>query len=198
MTRMRTAVFLFVLSPLLALSQTLVERTFLIRAETTTMDPYSGMTHVCILVHSDGKYRLERSFQGVQGGAPETRVYLDQLPESSLKQMQALLADQNFQQITTSELQGGIIQNMDVLMVSIPREHNIQNLNFETVNQRKPYEKTLKPLLNWMKDLQKRKVPVAKAERSDNCKSPQIIYRSAFKVESDSTETPEPGQSPQR
>ena len=45
-------------------AQTLVERTFVMRAETTTVDSYTGMTHICVLVYADGKYRMERSFQG--------------------------------------------------------------------------------------------------------------------------------------
>ena len=173
---MRTFAFI-VLFAVFALPQTIVQRTFLLRAETTTADPYSGLSHVCVLVYPDGKYRLEKSAQSLGDRAPEVRVYLDQLPDASLKQMQAALDDPAFQDIETPERHGGIIQDMDILSVTVPRVNALQNLSFETASQRKPYEKTLKPLINWMKDVEKRKVPVAKGEPSDNCRAPMVMYR---------------------
>lgn len=165
----------------LALPQTIVERSFLIRAETTTVDPYAGMTNVCILVLPDGKYRLERSFQSNSGGSPDVRIYVDQLPDASMKQLQSALDDPAFQGINTPESHGGIIQNMDILSASIPRDHGFQNFTFPNVDSRRQYEKTLKPLVNWMKDVQKRKVQVAKSERSDHCTPPRVIYRTMMR-----------------
>src|SRR6266478_5230728 len=58
---MRPLVVLW-LAATLAFPQTLVQRTYLVRAETATMDSYTRLTHVCVLVYPDGKYRLVRSF----------------------------------------------------------------------------------------------------------------------------------------
>ncbi len=160
-----------------AIAQTLVERTFLMRAETTVFDTYTGMSHTCILIFPDGHYRLEKSFQGNNGGTDE-KVYLDTLPDANLKQLQSILDESNFQQIRTGKPKGGIVQNMDTLMVAIPREHDLQNMDFVNAAERKPYEKNLKPFQNWMKDMQKRKVPAAKNEKGDNCSAPQVLYRS--------------------
>jgi hypothetical protein len=179
---MRYLVFLVILAAQCVIAQDLSQRTFLVRAETTTVDPYSGMMHVCVLVYPDGKYRLEKSFQSNQGaGGSDVRVYMDTLPDASLKQLQSALDDEGLQQITTPDPRGGIIQDMDVLGIAVPREHKLQNLNFETAKERKPYEKSLKPFLNWMKDVQKRKTPVAKQEKSDNCRAPQVLYRTMFR-----------------
>src|SRR5437870_2846555 len=82
-------------------SQTLVERLYLMRAETTTFDPYSGMTHTCIVVLPDGHYRLERSFQNSSSTRPDDKIYVDMLPEASVKQLQAILDDEKFEQIET-------------------------------------------------------------------------------------------------
>jgi hypothetical protein len=158
-------------------SQTLVERPFLVRAETTSYDPYSGMTHVCVLVYPDGKYRLEKSYQDLNGNKPGDHVYVDTLPADSVKQLQAAVDDGKFADIKTADPKGGIVQNMDTLMVSVPREHALQNISFMTVNERRPFDKELKPFLNWMKEVQKRKVQPAKNEASNNCSAPQVLYR---------------------
>jgi len=160
-----------------AIAQTLMERTFLMRAETTVFDTYTGMSHTCILIFPDGHYRLEKSFQG-NSGATDEKVYLDTLPDANLKQLQSILDESNFQQIKTEKPKGGIVHDMDTLMVTIPREHNLQNMDFLNAAERKPYEKNLKPFQNWMKEVQKRKVQAAKNEKGDNCSAPQVLYRS--------------------
>ncbi|MBZ5706656.1 MAG: hypothetical protein LAN63_15000 [Acidobacteriia bacterium] len=156
----------------LAASQTIVDRTYVMRAETTTVDPYSGMSHMCVLIYPDGHYRLEKSFQSNNGGSPDERVYLDTLPEASMKQLQATLDDEKFQAVKTAEPKGGIVQDMDTLSVSVPREHLLQNISFMNARERKPFEKELKSFQEWLKALQKRKVPVAKNESANNCAAP--------------------------
>lgn len=155
-----------------------VDRSFVVRAETTTVDTYTGMTHICILVMPDGQYRRERSFQGMSGGTPYSRVYRDKLPDDSLKQLETILADDKFQRIASPPERSGIIQNMDTLIMSVPREHSIQNLYFMTASERRPFDKDLKPFLNWMRDTEKRKVPEAKGENMNNCAAPMVHYRS--------------------
>jgi len=147
------------------------------RAETTTYDPYSGMTHVCVLVYPDGKYRLEKSYQDLNGNKPGDRVFVDNLPPDSLKQLQSALDDGKLSDIKTAEPKGGIVQNMDTLMVSLPREHELQNISFMNAAERKPFEKELKPFLSWKKDVQKRKVQPSKNEAANNCAAPQVLYR---------------------
>lgn len=175
---MRTLALIFLTAGIALPQATIVERSFLIRADTTTVDQYSGMTQTCILVFPDGKYRLERTFSSNAGGAPEVRVYLDQLPDASLKQLQATLDDGAFQEINTPASRGGIIQDMDMISASIPRDHQIQSFTFPNADSRRQYEKTLKPLFSWMKDVEKRKVQVAKTEKPTNCSPPQVMYRS--------------------
>jgi hypothetical protein len=173
---MRTFTFLL-LAAGAALGQTMVDRTFLMRAETTTVDKLTGTTHVCVLVYPDGKYHLEKGFQSNESSTMETHVYLDQLPEASLKQLETTLDDSDFQGINAPTPQGSVPPDLDQLAVAVPREHAIQSLRFDTASQRKPYERGVKPLLDWIKDVQKRKTPVAKDEHSNNCEAPQVMYR---------------------
>ncbi|HTT22142.1 MAG TPA: hypothetical protein VMG82_24655 [Candidatus Sulfotelmatobacter sp.] len=160
-------------------AQTLVERTFVMRAETTTVDPYAGMTRTCVLVYPDGKYHMERNFRGMTNSASntDTKVVLDTLPEADYKALRAVLDDGEFVAIKTGELsQDKMGKEMDTLLVSVPREHEVQNIAFNNADERKPFEKDLKPLLNFLKNLQKRKAPVAKTEKSNNCEPPKIMY----------------------
>src|SRR5215469_5244425 len=161
-------------------TQTLVERIYLMRADTTTVHPYMGVTHICILLYPDGRYRLEKSFQGMQGDQGETKIYLDTLSDSDMKSIQSVLDDAKFQEIKTGPPRGGIVNNMDTLDVSIPREHSLQSFSFMNAAQRKPFENALKPFLNSLKTIEKRKVPVAKSETPNNCEAPRVMYRTTF------------------
>ncbi|HXJ87762.1 MAG TPA: hypothetical protein VMS18_13150 [Candidatus Binatia bacterium] len=168
-----------VFSVVTCFAQTLVERTFVMRAETTTVDPYTGMTHTCVLVYPDGKYRMERNFRGMTDGGSntDTKVVLDTLPEADFKALGAILDDGKVVAIKTGELsQDKMGKEMDTLLVSVPREHEMQNIAFNNAAERKPFEKDLKPFLNFLKNLQKRKAPVAKTEKSNNCEPPKIMY----------------------
>jgi hypothetical protein len=184
---MRTLI-LAALAATFTFPQTIVDQTFVMRFESTNFDSFSGMTHVCALVFPDGKYRLEKSYQPNTGGALDMRIYLDQMPEASLKELRAALEDPDFRAIHTPEPHGGVIPDLDPVAVTVPREREFQNINFDTAAQRRPYEKSLRPLLNWMRDLQKRKVPVAKDARSDNCRPPQVMYRRPFVGRPDDTD----------
>jgi hypothetical protein len=176
--RLAFATGLFFASSLLSSAQTLVQKLYLFRAETTTVDPYTGMTHTCVLLYPDGHYRLEKSFQGNGGGNPEIKIYVDALSETDLKAWQAVLDDGNFEDIKTAPPHGGIIRDMDTLSISVPREHAMQNINFNNAADRKPFDKALKPFLNSMKGIEKRKVAATKAEKSNNCEAPRVFYRS--------------------
>jgi hypothetical protein len=160
-----------------ASAQTLVEKLYLMRSDTTTLDSYSGMTRICLVVLPDGRYRMERSFQSIQGGAPETKVFMDTLPAEDLKNLQAALDNDDLQRIKTARVRGGIVQNMDMLSLSVPREHALQNIEFANAAERKPFEKALKPFLNSLKGIEKRKVAAAKSEAPNSCAAPMVRYR---------------------
>jgi hypothetical protein len=167
-----------------ASAQTLVEKLYLMRADTTTVDSYTGMTRICVVVFPGGRYRMERTFQSNSGGSPETKVFIDTLPADDLKNLEASLDNDDLQKIKTAPARGGIIQDMDMLSLSIPREHTLQNMEFETAAQRKPFDKGLKPFLNSLKALEKRKVAAAKTETPNSCETPRVMYRTTFNSES--------------
>jgi hypothetical protein len=179
----------FLLASTIGSAQTLIEPTYLLRAETIVFDPYRGMSDVCVLVLPDGHYRLEKSYQS-GAGSGTTWVYSGTLPEENMRQLQAVLRDSKFQAINTGPMEitmhayktdGGFVtgtmESMDALSVSIPREHAVQNFAFKDAEERKPHERDLKPFQKWLKDLQKRKVDADKKENRTNCPAPHVVYR---------------------
>lgn len=169
------------ISAVFSTAQTLVERLYVMRTDTTVFDQMSGMSHTCLLLYPDGRYRMEKTFQGLVGGEIETRVYLDTLPGTDLKALEALLDDPKFEEIKTAPPRSGIVKDVETLSVAIPREHELQNINFENAAERKPYEKTLKPFLNTLKSIEKRKTPADKSEKPNNCEAPHVLYQTIMK-----------------
>ncbi len=161
-----------------AFGQDLVKREYLVKVDTSSFDPYSGATNICLLVWDDGRYRLEKTQQGASGGKPEVKVFLDSLSENSMKQLQNILNDSQFAAVKRQHDEAAaIVQDLEPLQVVIPREHGLQQFYFVNAEDRKPFEKTLKPFMNWMKDVQKRKVMVAKGEKPNRCATPMVQYR---------------------
>jgi hypothetical protein len=145
------------------------------------VDPYSGMTRTCVLVYPDGKYRMERIFRGMSGSTSDSdaKVYIDKLPEADLKALETILDDSNLASIKTGELsQSTMGKDTNTLLVSVPREHEVQNIAFNNEAERKPFQKDLKPFLNFFQSIQKRKAALAKAEKNNNCEPPKVMYGS--------------------
>ena len=110
----------------------------------------------------------------------DTKVFLDNLPEADVKALGAVLDDSKLIAIKTGELsQDKMGKDIDTMLVSVPREHAVQNIAFNNAAERKPFEKDLKPFLNFLKNLQKRKAAIAKTEKSNNCEPPAVMYGSA-------------------
>lgn len=170
---------------------TLVERTYIMRADTTTFDPGSGMTHVCVLLYPDGRYRMEHAFRGSQSNEPDVKVYLDTLPEADAKAWQAALDEPKFQEIKTTPPTGDLPKDLDAFQIDVPREHDIQSIAFRTAAERKPFEKELKPVLALMKGVEKRKVPVAKGEKYNNCEPPKILYKKVVSSDAGADQKPQ-------
>ena len=50
-----------------ASAQTLVQKLYIMRAETTTIEGNAGMTRTCVAVFPDGRYRMERTYGALRG-----------------------------------------------------------------------------------------------------------------------------------
>lgn len=154
-----------------------MERAYVVRADSSNYDPYLGLTHDCVLVNPDGHYRREHTYQRTDGSEPETKVYLDSLSDADLKALEAILDDGKLQDVTTPPPHGGIVKEIDQLSIRIPRPPKLQDLNFATAAERKPYEKTLRPFQDWFKKIQKRKIAEARGQAPTDCASPVQYFR---------------------
>jgi len=173
--------FVVQLSAQLTSAQTLVEKTYLLRWESTSHGTDLDLVRNCILVYPDGRYRLEHSVVH-DSGRPDDQVYLDKLPEDKVKELLAILDDPKLAQMESPKGKGGIIDDIDSLFLHIPREHGLQEIGFWTTKERKAYQADLKPLQTWLKEVQKRKVPWARAEKTNNCDPPDVTYGVKEKV----------------
>jgi hypothetical protein len=168
------AVAFVLLAVMFAFPQYLSERTYLVRAETALAD--NGWIHFCVLVYPDGKYRLEREKVN-SNNKRKYNIYSGQLSEGSIKQLLATIDNPDFQALQTPWKHGGLVRNADVLRVTVPRLQQLQFISFETAHQRHPYEKTLKPFVNWMKQVEKEKGRELEGETANDCAAPLVFYR---------------------
>jgi hypothetical protein len=159
-------------------AQTLVERTYVMRVETTIAEPIGGLVHTCMLVYPDRRFRKEKSYVDRSNANPPTQVYLDKLPEADMHALEAIISDKQFQLIQSLGPRAFVVHDMDMLFVSIPQEHSVQNFVFKNEEDRKPYKETLKPFIRFIGNLDRRKVQTAKDEPSNNCEAPRVMYRS--------------------
>jgi hypothetical protein len=162
------------------LAQTTVERPFVMRAEIITDDPRSTLEDTCVLVYSDGRYRMEKSFDMIAGMDPrKTKVYLGTLPDNELQDLESVLHDEKFVQIKTTRQRLEISGTVDALVVTVPREDSAQLLVFKNSFERKPFEKDLKAFLNAFENIVNRKVAVAKTEKGNDCEGLKATDRTA-------------------
>lgn len=173
---MRTLILLL-LSVTFAFPQGLVQRTYLVRAETASFDPHYGFTHFCVLVYPDGKYHLEREKVDTDN-KKKYKVYLGQLADITVKELQTTTDDPDFQAIKTPTYHNvWANRDYDYLRVEVPRERRVQDIMFLSVKQRDPYKKTLQSLLSWMKEIEKRKGPAAEEQTANGCSAPLVFYQ---------------------
>jgi hypothetical protein len=158
------------------LGQTLAGRPYVVRAETITDNPpYSTLMNTCVLVYPDGQYRMEKSYDVIIGIDPKkTKVYLGTLSDGDLKNLELVLKDDKFVQIKTSLTPFKLSGRMDVLLVTVPRERSVQSLVFRDRFERKPFDKDLKAFSDALENIEKRKLAVAKTEKSNHCGMPLV------------------------
>lgn len=170
------AFFAFVLAGP-SFSQTLIERSFIVRAETTTFDKMdSADVHICVLVYPNRQYRLERGIRLFITGRPEVKIYVSTLSEEELGSLEAILNTGKFPQISTNPKPYRVLRDIDFIQLTIPREHGVQRLVFRDSEEQEPYAKDLKPFREWLKQLEKKKQKPSKSEESNNCRTPVVKY----------------------
>jgi hypothetical protein len=113
---------------------------------------------VCILVHGDGSYRLEKLFRA------KTEMYTGQLEASQIDRLQSLLQEDQFRKLVQDDLHGPTFtDSIDKIDLSVWRGRGWQNIVFRSPEDRKPVHGTIEPLLKWFQDVQKQRPGAASA-----------------------------------
>jgi hypothetical protein len=126
---------------------------------------------VCVLVRRDGQYHLE------QLNVASIRIFEGMLPNEELESLENLLTKERLSQLQQGDIAAQLgTAEQDKLFVSILRPAHWQNLEFDSAENRKPYEEFLNPLLKWMDHLQKEKAKELTEESGrNNCLPPREI-----------------------
>jgi hypothetical protein len=125
--------------------------------------------HRCVLILPGRRYHLERATR--QRGRDRVRkVYEGELTAVEWQQLADILAAKDLRELAVPRTRGVlVVEDMDLVTITVWRDPGFQNLEFLTKRERAPYERTLKPLLEWWKDFARRGAPESKAPESDYC-----------------------------
>ena len=139
-------------------------------------DAYSPSIEDTCVVIQDDLYRIERRTQRADEPKAKLVVYEDKLPAESTEQLRQLLAKDDVRALKSDDLLGGgesmFIQDPapESMILSIGRDG--EPTQTVTVHRKPTYEankKALKPVLEWVKQLEKRKVEPQKDPKSNHC-----------------------------
>ena len=145
----------------------------------------------CMQVQSDGSYRFEHRHAAIQEHESH-EIHVGKLTDDELTQLRVLLDQPGLQALSTPSLQSGemtVGSDVDTYWVAIARGAKSQALFFDsTTSAGKKYAseqlpsayrlEAMKPLLNWYKQMGKRKKDIDKAARP-SCKFQVLEYREA-------------------
>jgi hypothetical protein len=133
----------FLLSTALLFGQAPVERRepgFWVR-----MERFYDHEDVCILVNTEGNYHLERVFSN------KSEVYVGSLDAATVADLTAKLDAEQLRGLSQQAIRTALFSDtLDHFWIAVSRDGTLQSLNFPNVESRKPYRKSLDPLLNWL------------------------------------------------
>jgi hypothetical protein len=137
--------FLSICAPIFveaAYAQPLNLSTALVRMQRQNSDE-----NICMLVHKDRKYHLERLYPGFG----QTRIYEGTLQALPFSELQEILNSDDFKNLTQAKIQMALVgEDRDQLLVAVRRDLGWQSLQFTTGASRKPFRSTVEPLVKWL------------------------------------------------
>lgn len=105
----------------------------------------------CTLVFADRHFHAEKATRKL-GKDKDRRVYEGELSEADWNALGGVLDNKDFQALNVPQgVPPLVIQDAHTYTISVARDTKFQNLEFLDNKSRKPYEKQLKPLLDWWK-----------------------------------------------
>jgi hypothetical protein len=140
----------------------------------------------CVLVMADGRYRIEKSLQRARE-YPTGEVFEATVPADALAELRTLLAGDELELARSADLPTNVaFTDGETTMVAIPRGDKVQLLRYGNMfgaptgglHALKNYSfgdrRPLKPLLQWVKTLEKRKLVATAGAVLNDCSAAPI------------------------
>lgn len=128
------------------------------------MQHFGTGENTCILVRPDASYHLERTENQKQV------VYAGLLSADELKELRSLLDENEFAAIKTTDVKNPLIMSsFDQFGITVPRKDTYQRLSFTNEGSRKPFRKSLNPILSWFNKIKVDKRSIHSTELLNGC-----------------------------
>jgi hypothetical protein len=123
----------------------------------------------CALIFSDRRFHLERANRR-RGQDVSRKVYEGELSASEWNTLSEILDDKEFRELAMpTAMSSPVVEDLHVIAISVWRDGKFQNLEYLNNRSRKPYDPTLRPLLQWWKNLGGRKMTQSQAPVDTHC-----------------------------
>lgn len=107
--------------------------------------------HSCVLVFADHRFHAEKAARKL-GKDKDRKVYEGELSEADWNALGDILENKDFRALNVPlGVPPLVIEDAHTYTISVARDAKFQNMEFLDNKSRKPYEKQLKPLLDWWK-----------------------------------------------
>lgn len=153
--------------------------------------------NTCLTVYEGGNYQFEKVDE--RGSKPKTKIYQGTLTPEQLQQLQAIVNEESLKGLSSPPLpevpsDAGRLKEGELVTVKIARDSGPQDLAFA----KKRYsttggnnlssgldsyasnwgknDKPMKPVLSWVKDVEKKSQSVAKDGTATSCVSPEGAF----------------------
>ena len=140
---------------------------------------------ICVLVSSDGNYRLEKLYRS------KNELYVGTISSGALTELRNLISVAPLPNLSQRDVHTPLVTDtFDELDLAILREKGWQQLKFGSPEGRKPYKESLDPLLRWFQTLQKDRPGANKIDGSPSrCAPPPVKVAIAEGTSSNVTES---------
>jgi hypothetical protein len=128
-----------------------------------------GSQQYCMLVFDDHRFHAEKAHR--QRGQDQGRkVYEGQLSDADWNALAAILEAKSFRELRVPPSgQALVIQDLHPYTISVRRKGEFQNMEFLTKDSLKPYEREVKPLLEWWKSSRKLQTTESNTDVDGRC-----------------------------
>jgi hypothetical protein len=122
----------------------------------------------CMLVFADRHFHAEKAIRKM-GRDQDRKVYEGELAEGDWNALDGIIDSEEFRKLDVpASTVPPVVQDAHAYSISVVRDNTFQNMEFLDNKSRRPYESSLKPLLQWWKSVRSRHL-VETGARDSRC-----------------------------